>query len=123
LEKEINEIKEYSDGRYVSAPEAVWCIFHFDTHSQVPNVVRLQVHLPGQHMVTFDPSESIDSIRARAEQEKTTLTAFFEANNATGVLGEEARKYTYQEFPQHFTFKRQDKVWKLRERGFALGRM
>jgi hypothetical protein len=37
--------------------------------------------------------------------EKTTLTAFFQANNDPGDLGLLAHQYTYQEFPQHFTWK------------------
>ena len=56
-------------------------------------------------MVTFDPNENIDTILARASHERTTLSAYFEANANSGELGVEARKYTYQEFPQHFTWK------------------
>ena len=37
-------------------------IYQFDVHGQVPNVVRLQIHLPGQHMVVFDSDENMDTI-------------------------------------------------------------
>lgn len=120
-----DEISEYMNGRYVSAPEAAMRIFRFETHDQVPNVVRLQVHLPGQHMVVFNPDEDPETIIQRASQERTTLTAYFEANAHPGALGEEARKYTYQEFPQHFSWKSDKKKWVLRTRDhqFAIGRM
>jgi hypothetical protein len=38
-----DEIKRWIEGRYISASEAAWRIFHFDMHDQVPNIVRLQV--------------------------------------------------------------------------------
>jgi hypothetical protein len=41
-----DEIKRWIEGRYISASEAAWRIFHFDMHDQVPNVVRLQVSNP-----------------------------------------------------------------------------
>jgi hypothetical protein len=57
LELELDEIKSFLDGQYIAAPEAIWQILHFSTHSQKPNVVQLQVHLPGQHMTTFNENE------------------------------------------------------------------
>jgi hypothetical protein len=123
---EINdrdEIKMYTEGRYISPSEASHWIYQFDVHVQVPNVVRLQIHLPGQHMVTFDPNEDIHTTLARASHERTTLSAYFEANADPGHLGLEARKYTYQEFPQHFTWKTDGKKWSIRLKDFAIGRM
>ncbi|KAJ3568310.1 hypothetical protein NP233_g5793 [Leucocoprinus birnbaumii] len=58
-----NEIKQYMDGRYISAPVAAWRLAHFEIHEQIPNVICLQVHLPGHHMVTFDPNDSISMIQ------------------------------------------------------------
>jgi hypothetical protein len=123
---EINdhdEIKRYSEGRYISPSEAVHRIYQFNVHEQVPNVVRLQIHLPGQHMVTFNPDENIDTILHRASHEHTTLTAYFEANADEGPLGVEARKHTYQEFPQYFTWKADTKKWRIRSTSRAIGRM
>jgi hypothetical protein len=119
-----DEIKRFLDGRYISASEGGWRILHFDMHGQQPNIVRLQIHLPGQHMVVFNPDEDPEAVLERATQEKTTLTAFFDANKDPGPLGEEARKLTYQEFPQHFVWNKDGKKkWTLRMQGFALGRM
>ena len=120
---EHDEIKRYTEGRYISPSEAAHHIFQFDVHAQVPNVVRLQIHLPGQHMVTFNPDDNIDTILDRASHERTMLTAYFEANANNGRLGEKARKYTYQEFPQHFTWKPVEKKWSIRQSNPAIGRM
>lgn len=81
---QTDEIKLYLDARYVSAIEATWRIYHLPLHSRNPSVVRLQIHLPGQHMVTYNPDEDINQIMDRASQERTTLTGFFQANADTG---------------------------------------
>jgi len=85
-----NEIKRYTEGHYITSSEAGHCIYHFDLHDQLPNVVRLQVHLPGHHMVIFDPDEDISTILAQASQERTSLTDYFDANANSGELGMEA---------------------------------
>ena len=124
LQRVDNEIETYIDGRYIGPPEAMWRIFHFDTHTQVPNVVRLQVHLPGHHLVVFDPGEDPSVLLARAKKERTTLTAWFEANKDPGARGDVARKCTYQEIPQAMVWNSRKKVWKVRKRaGYAIGRM
>ncbi|GJE95688.1 ATP-dependent DNA helicase [Phanerochaete sordida] len=136
-----DEIKQFLEGRYIGPSEAAWRIFHFALHREYPNVVRLQVHLPGQHMVVFDPRDNPEIVRMRAAQEKTTLTAFFTANSNPGELGtvlqstvtnmlisftgEIARQYTYQEFPSRFVWQRAEKRWTLRQStaSGAIGRM
>ena len=74
-------------------------------------------------MVTFDPNDDIHALLSRASQECTTLTAYFEANAHPGDFGIEAQKYTYQEFPQHFTWKANRKKWSLRQKNFVIGCM
>ena len=76
-----------------------------------------------EHMVTFNPNEDIDTILSRASQERTTLTAYFEANANPGDIGIEAWKYTYQESPQHFTWKVKGKKWSIRQRDPAISCM
>ena len=49
LQYNIDEIKTYIDGCYIGAPKAIWHIFHFPIHEQVPPVVRLQVCLANVH--------------------------------------------------------------------------
>ena len=36
-----DEVKWWIQGRYISPPDAVWQIFHFNIHEQNPNVVCL----------------------------------------------------------------------------------
>jgi hypothetical protein len=124
LEYQRDEIRRWIDGRYISPPEASWRILRFEMHDQVPPVIRLQVHLEGHHMVAFNPNDNIEDVVQRGAQARTTLTAYFDANADVGRLGAEARKHTYQEFPQYFTWDDVGKQWNLRkQKGFSLGRM
>ncbi|KAG5561407.1 hypothetical protein RHGRI_004441 [Rhododendron griersonianum] len=115
----INEIQQYLDGRYIGPPEAACRIFGHHLHEEVPTVMRLDLHLPGMHRVNFNPNETLESIRARAAHQKSTLTEFFSwyASNPNACA------YTYQEFPQHFVWKKTEKIWMPRITGFAIGRM
>ncbi|CAG8814318.1 7886_t:CDS:2, partial [Cetraspora pellucida] len=63
-----------------------------------PAFMPLQVHLPGQHRVTFRDNEVIQNVIEHANSEKTTLTAWFHANNSYS----EARTLTYGNFPTHW---------------------
>src|SRR5206468_658983 len=59
----VNEVKEYLDARYVSAPEACWRIFEFGLHLTKPSVIRLPIHEPNKQAVTFDvDTETIDDV-------------------------------------------------------------
>src|SRR6266581_7876885 len=55
-----DEVKQYLDARYVSSCEALWRLYLFHMQEQVPNVVRLQVHLCNQQAVIFNPDEDGD---------------------------------------------------------------
>jgi len=48
-----DEIKDYINGRYLSAPEAAWRILGFDITSKEPSVTCLPIHLPGQNRTQF----------------------------------------------------------------------
>lgn len=48
-----DEIKEYLDGRYVSACEAFWRTFEFSMHDMEPAVYPLAVHLPNEQQARF----------------------------------------------------------------------
>ena len=120
-----DEITQYITGRYFSAIEASWHIFAFDMHGNYPSVIRLPVHLPKEQSVIFDPEDIPEHALLRGEQVETALTAFFDANKNNGPLGEEARKHTYQEFPQYFTLKTNGphKFWDFRQHHHSIGRM
>ena len=46
--REVNEIKQYLDGRYISSIEAAWHIFEFEITHRYPSIEMLQFHLLGQ---------------------------------------------------------------------------
>ncbi len=120
LEIDCNEIKSYIDGQYIAAPESAWRIFQFETHEQTPNVVCLAVHLPGHHIVVYDPNDDPATILQHGSQAKTMLTEFF----AICAVSDKAARYTYQEFPQYFMWRNNSKMWVKRQpNSFALGCM
>ncbi|CAJ0761863.1 8612_t:CDS:2, partial [Entrophospora sp. SA101] len=106
-----DEISLYLDARYVSASEASWRLFHYRLHDRSPAVVHLQVHLPGQHRVIFRDDECLENVVERANSEKTTLTAWFQAN----TLYPEARELTYGNFPTQWVYNRQTNKWSPRQ--------
>ena len=75
----IDEIREYLDGRYVSACEACWRIFGFSLQHHYPSVQRLQLHLENQQYITFDPDiHTIEQLSQQSNFFKITFTEFFE---------------------------------------------
>jgi hypothetical protein len=88
-------------------------------HQEYPNVVRLQVHLENQQSVTWDQGAEPDmaEVLEQSADRDTTLTAYFKANRTIPT----ACQHLYQDFPAHFVWNK--KKWKIRERGFAIGRM
>ena len=124
LEYQQDEIRQWIDGWYISPLEAAWRILQFEMHDQVPPVVHLQVHLKGHHIVTFNLNDTIENVVEQGSCQWTTLMAYFEANSDLGLLGIEAHKHTYQEFPQYFTWDDVGKQWNLhKQKRFSLGRM
>ena len=115
-----NEVQRYLDARFISASEACWRLFEFGLHSQKPAVVQLQVHLPDQQSVFFNPRHNPQDVQVVAQQMDTILTAFFKANQHYPHL---ARDLLYQDFPQKFTWQPLRKEWTPRQMGFAIGRM
>jgi hypothetical protein len=119
-----DEIKQYLDARYISACECCWRLFEFNMHCEEPNVVRLPVHLPDQHMVYFDPEDDAEDVIDRNATKDTCLTAYFAANEEFPLI---APLYTYQEFPRYFVWLKTEHRWKIRERnhptGPTIGRM
>ncbi len=102
-----DKVSEFKDSRYIAATEAAWHLFKFPIGHQYPPVVRLQVHLPGNHLMIFDPTETLDCVLECGECKESMLTGFFTANHYYAF----AHQYTYQEFPQHFVWHKDNKEW------------
>src|SRR6202789_2694972 len=116
-----DEVKLYLDSRYVSACEGLWRLYEFSMHEEVPNIVRLQVHLPNQQLITWneDNAPDVQAVIDQQGNKDTNLTAYFKANDEYP----EARELLYQDFPSKFVWIQKDRKWKLRQQGFAIGRM
>ena len=108
MENEVNEIKDYVDARYLSAPEAVWRIFGFKLHHRSPAIQRLQIHLFNQQTVAFNDDTDIVTLLQNDRIRKTTLTEFFTTNKQAAEAAVNDRQLDfdchgllYQEFPTY----------------------
>ena len=116
----INEPKEYLDARYVAASEACWRIFGFPMHHNQPYVIRLQLHLPNEQYVHYNPeTETAEQVLHREGIHITTLTAFFDACCNYPQL---ASDLLYPDFPTRFTWHGDEKRWLPRKKGVVIGR-
>ncbi|KAI9116475.1 hypothetical protein K1719_012642 [Acacia pycnantha] len=115
----VDEISHYLNCRYVSACEASWRIFGFDIHHRQPPVERLSFHLPHQQSVYYSQTENISSVVNNPRVKESMFLAWMEKNKDDPF----ARTLTYSQFPNYFTFVRDKRIWKLRERGFSVGRL
>ena len=113
VELEQDEIKSYISGRYIGSSEAVWRLFEFPVHGETPSVMHLPIHLPGGQMVSFDCAATTDHIMEQINEQRTPLIGFFEYN----TTHPHDRSHLYQDFPTMFTWDRQKREWKKRERG------
>ena len=132
MENEVNEIKDYVDARYLSAPEAVWRIFGFKLHHRSPAIQRLQIHLFNQQTVAFNDDTDIVTLLQNDHIRKTTLTEFFTTNKQAaetaangGRLDFDCRELLYQEFPTYMVWKQGLCHWNRRKNGVGstIGRM
>ena len=102
-----DDIERYLQGRYIGPTEAVWRLFEYAMHEELPTVKHLAVHLPGDEPVYFPDNASSDRLQSRMDSAKTTLMAFFEYN----AMYEDGRDYLYQDFPTSFVFQQKQHIW------------
>jgi len=97
----LNEVREYTKTRYVSAPESMWRLNKFDICENSRTVVRLDIHLEDQQNVNIPGhAAEADIERALESSYESKLTAWFKLNR-TDVA---ARQYLYIEIPKHYTW-------------------
>ena len=107
----IDEIQNFQDGRFICPHEAMWRILNFKIHVREPAVQILSVHLQNMQQIIFRDSDDLESVVNRRDRKVTTLTEWF-AYNADN---EDGRHLTYLEFPEHFVWYRDQKIWKPRK--------
>jgi hypothetical protein len=88
-------------------------------HDGTLSVTCLAVHEPGMHTVVYNDNASIFEIVNSEQNQKTTLTEYFQANIDYPL----ARKDTYMDFPSVFTWTNGTKKWTIRQRGCCVGRL
>ncbi|GBO13310.1 hypothetical protein AVEN_163385-1 [Araneus ventricosus] len=76
-----NEIANYIDARYVSAPEAMWQLLGSYMHDRSHAVMRLPVHLRNQKRVTFKDGHEEEALEA-ARSRQTLLESWFQLNQS-----------------------------------------
>ncbi|KAI9084653.1 hypothetical protein K1719_033435 [Acacia pycnantha] len=118
-QQSFDEISHYLNCRYVSSCEASWRIFGFDIHHRHPPVERLSFHLPQQQSIYYKEGETMSSLVNNPRVKESMFIAWFDKNKDDPF----ARTLTYSQFPNYFTFVREKRFWKIRERGFSVGRM
>ena len=111
IQAEFNEISNFLQTRYVSAPEACWRIFAFKIDSSSHTIYRLIVHLPEQQRVSFQQGSEAEALR-RAANTDTMLTAFFKYNNRLD-FGD--KKWLYYEMPLEHWFDKKYCKWRKRK--------
>ncbi len=115
-----NEIQQYINARYLSTAEGFDSLLLFKKHTEWLPVIRLVIHLLGQHNVIFNENEDFAVVAKRVARQITTLTACF-AYNAQNANG---RNMVYANFHVDHVWKIREKVWSARQRGEkAIGRM
>jgi hypothetical protein len=105
-----DEIKAYLEGHYVSAFEASWRLFSFRMHEGTPSITHLVVHEPRMHKVMYNDNASIFETINSEQNQKITLTEYFQANIDYPLT----RKVTYMDFPSVFTWTNGTKKWTIR---------
>ncbi len=81
LQQNVDEIKQFLEGRYVSAAEAFWRLFAFAMHAMQPHVMRLPVHLENGQQITF-AADALPEDIANQPLPATKLTAYFALNTS-----------------------------------------
>ena len=95
----------YVNSRFIDSRLAVGRICEFNLQDRYPSVIRLDIHDENKQFVYFRPGQEIDKV---SNPKKTKLTAWMEYNKSnvkeSSSYDEDADKYTYMEFPEHYTF-------------------
>ncbi len=92
--EEVDEIKDFTSWRYISAAEAIWRILEFDTCSQYPPVKALPVHLPGEDSIVFEEGSEADAL----EKAVSKLMLYFNR-----PVHPELDKLTYLDFNEKYS--------------------
>ncbi|GBM64243.1 hypothetical protein AVEN_167268-1 [Araneus ventricosus] len=98
---QYNEIANYIDAWYVSAPEAMWRLLGSHMHDRSHAVMRLPVHLPNQKRVAFKDGHEGEAFEA-ARSRQTMLESWFQLNQSDP----DAQTLLYTDIPYNYVYDR-----------------
>jgi hypothetical protein len=114
----VDEIAAFLAGRLLSASEAVHRLLSLKLHKEWPPVTRLDIHLPHQQRLVFDPTAEEQVLLAQVASASSTLMAWFDLNAADV----NARDLLYHEIPEKYSWV--DSRWVPRSRAsMSVGRI
>jgi hypothetical protein len=96
----FDEIDHFLSSRVLSAGEAAWRLLGLPLHQEHPNIMRLDIHVPRQHRVTFDPAAAPQDLAVSLSQQSSTLLQWFSLNSRDAA----ARLLKYVEIPSAYTW-------------------
>ncbi|GJV28743.1 ATP-dependent DNA helicase RRM3-like protein [Tanacetum coccineum] len=117
--KEVNEIKDYLNCKYLSACDAVWRIYGFDIHYRTLSVERLPFCLKDEQQVIFDATESINYAVDKSSVNETKFESWMELNKTDPFV----RSLLYVEIPRYYVWNQKRGIWTLGKQGKSLGRI
>jgi hypothetical protein len=104
----VDEIEAHLAGRLLSASEAVYRLLALPLHKEFPSVVRLDIHLPQQQRMVFDPTVDEQSLLEQLSATTSTLMGWFDLNRDDAG----ARCLLYQDIPSQYIW--QNSRWQRR---------
>ena len=115
-----DEISQFIDSRYVSAPEAFWRLSEYKMQEKSHAIIRLPIHLLNEQQIYFQEGGEEEAVKT-AQERNTCLTAWFKLNQRD----ESARTILYHEIPLEYRFDRPSSTWKKRQKKdiHVIGRM
>ncbi len=107
---QLNEISAFLSGRLLSAAEATFRILGLRLHQEWPAVERLDLHMPAEQMVVFNPTEDAADVLEMMPSATSKLLQWFELNR----VDPHARQFRYVDIPEHYVW--QEHTWQRRVR-------
>ena len=105
----VDEIDAHLSGRLLSVSEAVHRLLSLPLHKEWPSVLRLDIHLPHEQRMVFDPTADEETLLEQLRTTTSTLMGWF-ALNACDPF---ARSLLYHEIPEHYVWV--ESCWRRRE--------
>ena len=130
ITKEVDEVSDFMDSRYVGGPEAAWRLLGFPLHGRSHAVERLPVHLPSRQAILFKAGCEAEAV-ANAKGRRTKLEAWIALNASVSKQKKPTidliRKCRYPDVPMYFRWDAKTCSWLPRKHspkgGSVVGRM